>query len=176
MLDHLFSSADRLYVHSEAEMKLPSLNTTIPIEPSTVMRIPPGAGESFFMEGVENTMVVSGFDDHYEPLYGSSLSSLDEDRIPSIHDLANSVASFVAALLKNEETHVVVSMELVDDLLHCFAMDGQCGIIERTLGLKENAITSSLSWHRTEGLSVDGRPIDKSAGTYDVLLLVWNHS
>ena len=175
VLDHLFSSSDHLYVHGEEETKLPSVNTTIPIEPSTARRIPPGAGESFYMEGVGNTIVVSGFDEHYEPLYGSSFSSLGEDRIPSIHDVANSVSSFVATLLKKEEMHVEVSLELLDDLLHCFAVDGKCGVIERTLGLEDNVITLSLRWSHSQGSSVDGRPIDKSPGTYDVLLSVWNH-
>lgn len=176
VLDHLFSFSNELFLHAEGDVPLPSVDTLIPIQMSSIMKLPPGIGESFFMAGVRNTQVLSGYDAHYESLYGTSFASLGEESIQSVQDIADSVSSFIASVLIGESTNVTVSAEYLQDLLHCLAIDGKCAIIEQSLGLKENEITNSLRWGMRAESWVDGQPIDKYAGTYFVNATLWSHS
>ena len=171
VLDHLFSSSDELFLHAEDDTSLPPLNTTIPIQVSSVAKLPPGIGESFFMAGVRNTTVLSGYDDHYESLYGTSFAFLGEESIPSVRAIADSVSSYLASVLIGEPTDLPVSVDYLQDLLHCLAIDGKCGIIEKSLGIKENKITESLRLGAGAESRIDGHPIDKYAGTYFVFVI-----
>ena len=145
VLDQLYSNSSTLYLHHEPQASLPSFQEAVPILESSEAKLPPGSGESFFLAGINETFVISGYDTQYESTaFGSSFSSLSMEDLPAITDLANSIARFVQSLVFDEGDPVEVEEEYLQQLLACLAVNGDCGIIEQTLHLTENSLTGSL--------------------------------
>ena len=138
MLDQLLPYQSALYLHSETAanpLDLPS------ILPSSVAGLPPGPAHTFFQAGINDTYVISGYDTVFASGYMSALPQ--QVQLTQAVEVANTLAASILSLLEPAipvEAHV--NSTYLNDLLSCFAMNGQCGIIEEMLGLDAGYVTS----------------------------------
>lgn len=143
VLDQLFPYQSSLYLHSEAAaapLNLPS------ILPSSVQGLPPGPAHTFFQAGINDTYVISGYDATFAPGYMSALPL--RIQLSQAVEVANTLAAGIVSLLEpTEPVEVHVNSTYLDDLLSCFAVNGQCGIMEEMLGLDVDSITNRQGSH-----------------------------
>ena len=143
VLDQLFPYQSSLYLHNEpsaAPLNLPSILT------SSVPGLPPGPAHSFFQAGINNTYVISGYDASFAAGYMSALPV--HVPLSQAVEVANTLVTNIISLLEpTESVEVHVNSTYLNELLSCFAGNGQCGIIEEILGLKPDSLTNRQGNH-----------------------------
>lgn len=157
ILDQLLPMKDSLYFHSEPGISIEPFSSILSIQPSSVQKIPPGTGESFYQAGITNTVVITGYDDVFETKYFGSIyhESIDDSKLQAI---SKTILDFIL-----REIGITESTEIDTDYLtsvyQCFAVNGNCTVIEDLMGYKRDSITSQLK----------NKPINKFVGTYNVM-------
>lgn len=145
-----------MYFHAEADAVITPFEGTLSIRPASRSILPPGTGESFYQAGVKNTVVITGYDTVFTNSYLGSVfhESIDTEKVEKI---AATVFEYVLSEL-DVKTEVTIESTYLDSLMHCLALDGNCTVIETTMGYRSASITSQLK----------NEPINKFAGTYNV--------
>lgn len=136
VLDQLMSSSGELYSHAETSINHHHIKKGRSI-------IPPGIGESFIQDTSLPVDVITGYDEEYQPYYGSSLNVVGEESFPIILNITDTLLTEILWKL-DVSSSVSVDKEYLKQLVMCLAMNGTCSIIENVLGLKKDSITQSL--------------------------------
>ena len=164
VLDHLLPlEKDSLFFHSENNGKSSiSFNGPLSIHPSTISFIPPGTGESFIQAGIQNTVVITGYDKTYLTQYaGSVYSEIVDDPINTIAMIADTVYQYILTELE-VESPTITDYSYLHSLTQCLVSSGNCTIIEEVMYYAPNTISSQLN----------KRPLNKFSGTFDVFHMI----
>ena len=142
MLDQLLPLNHSLFFHAEPELSLSPFPGTLSIQPSSVRRLPPGTGESFYQAGVRSTLVITGYDasfanTHYGSVFSPEVVSEEVEKV------ASTVLEYVVHQLGVPQP---------------LSINGTCDVLERVLDYAEGALTKRL----------DGKPVDKDCGALEV--------
>lgn len=185
MLDRLLPLRTSLFFHAEPDCPLARFDAALPIQPSTVAKLPPGTAESFYQAGVRRTVVISGYDDAFaEPHPGSVFQ--EPVTAAEVAPIASTILAFalqqlgVNATRASEVTGTSTSLSDVtgtsttifdvaatlpaingtylESVLGCLAVDGSCAVLESVLGYEPDSITRRLG----------GEPVDKFCGVLEV--------
>lgn len=156
VLDQLLPLNHSLFFHAEPELSLSPFAGTLSIQPSSVRRLPPGTGESFYQAGVRATVVITGYDasfanTHYGSVFSPEVVSEEVEKV------ASTVLEYVAHQLGVPQPPSINGTYL-QGVLNCLAINGTCDVLERVLDYAEGALTKRL----------DGKPVDKDCGALEV--------
>ena len=167
MLDRLLPLRTSLFFHAEPDFPLARFDAALPIQPSTVAKLPPGTAESVYQAGVRRTVVISGYDDAFaEPHPGSVFQ--EPVTAVQVAPIASTILAFAMQQLGVNDTTTslsgvtatlpAINGTYLESVLRCLAVDGSCAVLESVLGYEPDSIT-----HRLGGV-----PVDKFCGVLEV--------
>lgn len=187
MLDRLLPLRTSLFFHAEPDFPLARFDAALPIQPSTVAKLPPGTAESFYQAGVRRTVVISGYDDAFaephpgsvfqEPVTAAQVAPIASTILAfslqqlGVNDTSTSLSGVTAtstslsevtttstSLSEVSPTLPAINGTYLESVLGCLAVDGSCAVLESVLGYEPDSIT-----HRLGGV-----PVDKFCGVLEV--------